>query len=159
MIPWSVVQVSLPMEFSRQEYWSGLPFPLPGDLSNPGIQPASPASAGDSLPLSHFGYVSFKLLVSRTSNLDGQPMKCLIKLTWKNSGGTRRRRRRRRHQPIPPVNLPETLMLKSVLTERCVHCQKGPWVRPNVGQARWLARENPETNPVTIEPETASHLG
>ena len=34
------------MEFSRQEYWSGLPFPPPGDLPDPGIEPASPALAG-----------------------------------------------------------------------------------------------------------------
>jgi len=34
------------MEFSRQEYWSGLPFPPPGDLPNPGIEPKSPALAG-----------------------------------------------------------------------------------------------------------------
>ena len=48
--PWTVAhQASLDMEFSRQEYWSGLPFPPPGDLPNPGIKPmspASPASAG-----------------------------------------------------------------------------------------------------------------
>ena len=43
------------MEFSRQEYWSGLPFPSPGDLPNPGIEPVSPALARDSLPLSHQG--------------------------------------------------------------------------------------------------------
>ena len=35
--------------FSRQEYWSGLPFPIPGDLPNPGIEPGSPASQVDSL--------------------------------------------------------------------------------------------------------------
>ena len=35
---------------SRQEYWSGLPFPSPGDLSNPGIEPGSPALQADSLP-------------------------------------------------------------------------------------------------------------
>ena len=34
------------MGFSRQEYWSGLPFPPPGDLPDPGIEPASPALAG-----------------------------------------------------------------------------------------------------------------
>ena len=34
------------MEFSRPEYWSGLLFPSPGDLSDPGIEPVSPASAG-----------------------------------------------------------------------------------------------------------------
>ena len=38
------------MEFSRQEYWSGLPFPSPGDLPNPGIEPCSPALQADSLP-------------------------------------------------------------------------------------------------------------
>ena len=39
-------QVPLSMEFSRQEYWSGLPFLSPGDLLQPGIEPASPALAG-----------------------------------------------------------------------------------------------------------------
>ena len=38
------------MEFSRPEYWSGQPFPSPGDLSNPGIKPRSPALQVDSLP-------------------------------------------------------------------------------------------------------------
>ena len=38
------------MGFSRQEYWSGLPFPSPGDLPSPGIKPESPALQGDSLP-------------------------------------------------------------------------------------------------------------
>jgi len=37
------------MGFSRQEYWSGLPFPSPEDLSNPGIEPGSPASEADAL--------------------------------------------------------------------------------------------------------------
>ena len=37
---------SLSMGFARQEYWSGLPFPCPGDLSDPGMEPASPALAG-----------------------------------------------------------------------------------------------------------------
>ena len=41
------------MGFSGQEYWSELPLPSPGDLPNPGIEPASPASQADSLPLSH----------------------------------------------------------------------------------------------------------
>ena len=41
--PWIVArQAPLPREFSRQEYWSGLPFPPLGDLPNPGIKPASP---------------------------------------------------------------------------------------------------------------------
>ena len=48
--PWTVAcQAPLSMEFSMQEYWSGLPFPIPGDLPNPGIEPTSlvsPALAG-----------------------------------------------------------------------------------------------------------------
>ena len=48
--PWTIAQQApLSMEFSRQEYWSGLPFPLPGDLPDPGIEPMSlksPALAG-----------------------------------------------------------------------------------------------------------------
>ena len=40
----------LSMEFSRQEYWSGLPFPSPGDFPNPGTEPGSPALQVDSFP-------------------------------------------------------------------------------------------------------------
>ena len=48
--PWTVAyQASLSMGFSRQEYWSGLPFPSPGDLPNPGIKPGSPALGADAL--------------------------------------------------------------------------------------------------------------
>ena len=44
--PWTVaLQAPLSMEFSRQKYWSGLPFPSPEDLPNPGIKPMSPASS------------------------------------------------------------------------------------------------------------------
>ena len=49
--PWTIAQQAPPsMGFSRQEYWSGLPFPSPGDLSNPGIEPGSPALQADALP-------------------------------------------------------------------------------------------------------------
>ena len=63
--PWTVAfQAPLFMGFFRQEYWSGLPFPSPGDLPNPGIKPTSPAlqadsffllvgGQADSLPLNH----------------------------------------------------------------------------------------------------------
>ena len=48
---WTVVpQAPLSMRFSRQEYCSGLPCPLPGDLPNPGTEPRSPALQADSLP-------------------------------------------------------------------------------------------------------------
>ena len=49
--PWTVAyQAPQSMEFSRQEYWSGVPFPSPGDLPNPGIEPVSPALQADALP-------------------------------------------------------------------------------------------------------------
>ena len=52
---WTVAhQASLSMEFFRQEYWSGLPCPFPGDLLDPGIEPGSPALQADYL-LSHQG--------------------------------------------------------------------------------------------------------
>ena len=48
--PWTVAfQAPLSMGLSRQEYWSGLPFPSPGDLPNPGIEPRSPELQADFL--------------------------------------------------------------------------------------------------------------
>ena len=49
--PWTVAYQSSPsMGFSRQEYWSGLPLPSPGDLPDPGIEPRSPTLQADTLP-------------------------------------------------------------------------------------------------------------
>ena len=48
--PWTIAyQAPQSMEFSRQEYWSGLPFPSPGDLPDPGIEPGSPTLWADAL--------------------------------------------------------------------------------------------------------------
>ena len=53
---WSVTYQDTPsMEFSRQEYWSGLPLPSSGDLPNPGFEPGSPALHADSLPSESLG--------------------------------------------------------------------------------------------------------
>ena len=64
--PWTVVnQVPLSMGVSRQGYWSGLPFPSPGDLPNPGIRPISPVSLhwqADSLPRHHADWGGFNLV-------------------------------------------------------------------------------------------------
>ena len=68
--PWTIAhQVPLSIGFSRQEYWSGLPFPPPDDPPNPGIEPISPLSPKlkvDSLLLSHWGSPEkyFKILIS-----------------------------------------------------------------------------------------------
>ena len=57
-IPWIVAhQAPLSMGFPRQEYWSGLPFPSPGDLPHPGIEPESPALAGGLL---HCGQIHYR---------------------------------------------------------------------------------------------------
>ena len=54
--PWTAAHQShLSMGFPRQECWSGLPFPSPGDLPDPGLEPASPAWQVGSLPPSHLG--------------------------------------------------------------------------------------------------------
>ena len=57
--PWTVAcQVPLSLEFSRQEYWTGLSFPSPGYLPNPGIDPRSSALKADSL---HFNLKKIKI--------------------------------------------------------------------------------------------------
>ena len=57
-----------PWGFFRQEYWNGLPFPSPGGLTDPGIEPGSPALQADSLPLSHHLGL-FKLAIFRPSRV------------------------------------------------------------------------------------------
>ena len=69
MTPWAVAhQTPLSVEFSRQEYWSGLPFPPPGYLLNPGIETASPALQADSLSLSYWGKPGVSPLLPTFSN-------------------------------------------------------------------------------------------
>ena len=74
---WTVAhQAPLSMGFSRQEYWTGLPFPSPGDLPDPGIEPRSPALQADSLPtelqgkpLSLFYFIFWNLYLSHIYEL------------------------------------------------------------------------------------------
>ena len=57
MTPWTVAhKAPQSMEFSRLEYWSGLPFPAAGDLPDPGIEPGSPAPQADALLSEGFKY-------------------------------------------------------------------------------------------------------
>ena len=64
--PWTVAYQAPPfMGFSRQEYWSGLPFPSPGDLPDPGIEPGSTAFQADAL----------------TSEPPGKPQLCFVLVT------------------------------------------------------------------------------
>ena len=77
MTPWTVApQVPLCMGFPRQEYWSEFPFPSPGDRPDPGVKPLSPASASDSLPLSHLGSpTSASEMPSNSLNIESERVK------------------------------------------------------------------------------------
>ena len=72
--PWTVaLQASLSMEFSRQEYWSGWPFPSPRDLPNPGIKPRSPALQQILYHLSHQYTLNFAVWKVPSHNLSHWP--------------------------------------------------------------------------------------
>ena len=76
--PWTVAyKAPLSLEFSRQEYWSRLPFPSPGDLPHPGIEPGSPALQADALPSEPPG----KPIKDDNCQYKDTP---LIHVTWKN---------------------------------------------------------------------------
>ena len=64
--PWTVAYQAPPsMGFSRQECWSGVPFPSPGDLPDPGIEPRSPALRADALPSEPLGKVQVNELLNK----------------------------------------------------------------------------------------------
>ena len=73
---WTVArQAPLSMEFSRQEYWSGLPFPSPGDLPDPGIEPGSPALQAVLLPSEPPGKPIIALLSVKSIQLSLLPVR------------------------------------------------------------------------------------
>ena len=81
--PWTVAYQAPPsMGFSRQEYWSGLPFPSPGDLPNPWIEPGSRALQADSLPAEPprkpYKAERFVMNVVGTAH----PIECLVSPFW-----------------------------------------------------------------------------
>ena len=95
--PWTVAHQAPPsMGFSRQEYWNGLPFPSPGDLPDPGIEPSSPALQEDAL----------------TSEPPGKPQ-----------GGSKKKEKlknkiaaiQKKHKPIPNAANSSFLSVKYVL--------------------------------------------
>ena len=67
--PWPVAcQAPLSMGFSRKQYWSGLLFPLPGDIPDPGIEFTSPALQAASLLLSHWGSPLPSSVITKLNN-------------------------------------------------------------------------------------------
>ena len=82
--PWTVAYQAPPsMGFSRQEYWSGLPFPSPGDLPDPGIKPRSPAFQADALiseaPGKPLALIHIKLKAKKNEMLFDIGMLCYAK--------------------------------------------------------------------------------
>ena len=68
--PWTIAYQAPPsMGFSRQEYWSGLPFPSPGDLPDPEIEPGSPTLQADALPSEPPGKSKLSVKVSVNKNV------------------------------------------------------------------------------------------
>ena len=68
--PWTVArQAPLSMGFSKKEYWSGLPFPSPGDLPNLGIEPMSPALAGRFITTGHMGFPSWRVWITNSDTI------------------------------------------------------------------------------------------
>ena len=69
MTPWTIAhQAPLSRGFCRQVYWSRLPFPPPGDLPDPGIEPTAPVLQMDSLPLSHWGSPWGRIKIHKSQN-------------------------------------------------------------------------------------------
>ena len=72
--PWTVAHQAPPsMEFSRQEYWSGLPFPSPRNLPDLGIKPGSPALQADALPSAATAAKSLQSCPTLCDPIDGSP--------------------------------------------------------------------------------------
>ena len=85
--PWTIVhQVPLSMGFSRQEYWSGLPFPSPGCISDPGIKLASPALAGRFFMLSHQGSPCFLMKWSESRSVVSDSFNPGLHGPWNSPG-------------------------------------------------------------------------
>ena len=91
MTPWTVAcQSPLSMGFSRQEYWSGSPYPPPGDLPNPGIEPVSLMSPlqADSLLLNHQGSPQHSPNISQSlGNLISRTPCRHPETRWRRGGG------------------------------------------------------------------------
>ena len=82
MSPWTVAhQASLSMEFSRKEYWSGWPFPPPGELPYSGVEPGSLASQADSLPS--------ELPGKPKRGMDANQRRLVVQRAWTNKLGER----------------------------------------------------------------------
>ena len=104
---WTVArQAPLSMGFSRQEYWSGLPFPPPGDLPNPGIEPGSPALQADALssePSRGEGYIYIPLKNWNQISLTPRVPKGILQSHLRKVNLTRFTEWKRKHSGLVPI--------------------------------------------------------
>ena len=110
--PWTVTyQAPQSMQFSRQEYWSGLPFLSPGDLPGPGIEPGSPTLQADALLSEPPGKQSLKHWTTREVPINKQE--------HFNGGGVRAvddpRAPRKHHLLLVSITSPQLLMAKGLV--------------------------------------------
>ena len=113
------------MGFSRQEYWSGLPFPSPGDLPDPGIKPRSPALQADSLPTELWGKPIKKAEHQRIDAFELWYWRRLLRVPW-----TARRSNQSILKGISPEYSLEGLMMKLKLQYFGHLMQRTHWRRP-----------------------------
>ena len=96
-------QVPLSMGFPRQEYWRGLPFPSPGDLSHPWIEPASPALTGGFFTTSATWEAHYQMFFSIKSSLPlSESIPCALNCAQFTSKQKERKTRHSSHLPQPP---------------------------------------------------------
>ena len=105
--PWTVAHQALPsMGFSRQEYWSGLPFPSPGDLPNPGIEPRSPTLQADMLTSAPPGKpLNTRIQSLRKPPIETQNFRPKSKISKVERSQVERRRGRRQERVAKEVAL------------------------------------------------------
>ena len=86
------------MGFSRQEYWSGLPFPSSGDLPNPETEPESPALQADSLPTEPLGKRRGRQILRQSQEVWGGGFSRMVPALWGTEKESRREKRTKRKE-------------------------------------------------------------
>ena len=137
--PWTAAhQTPLSMRFSRQGYWSGLPFPSPGDFPNPGIEPGSPVLQADSLPTELQG----KPVYSSLTNSFGEGNGTLLQYSclenpmdggawWAEVHGVAKSR-------IQLSDFTFTFHCHALKKEMATHSSVLAWRIPGMGEPGWL---------------------
>ena len=137
--PWTAAhQTPLSMRFSRQGYWSGLPFPSPGDLPNPGIEPGSPALQADSLPTKLQGKPVYSSLTNSFGEGNGTPLQysCLENpmdggAWWAEVHGVAKSR-------IRLSDFTFTFHFHALKKEMATYSSVLAWRIPGMGEPGWL---------------------